>query len=117
VADLDNERFETRSQATEQLEKLRELAEPILRDALRGKPPLERRRRIERLLEKVATARETPPPDRLRMLRALEALERIGTPEARHLLQQLAQGAPEAWLTQEAKASQCRLARRTAANL
>ena len=43
------------------------------------------------------------------MLRALEVLERIGTPEARQILLSLAKGAPEAALTQEAKASLERL--------
>jgi hypothetical protein len=38
---------------------------------------------------------------------------RIGTPEAKQLLEKLAQGAPEARLTREAKAAQERLARLT----
>ena len=47
-------------------------------------------------------------------LRAVEVLERIGTPEARQVLAKLADGAPEARLTQEAKASLQRLAKRSA---
>jgi hypothetical protein len=43
-------------------------------------------------------------------LRGLEALEGIGTPEARQALEKLAAGPADAWLTQEAKASQRRLA-------
>jgi WD40 repeat protein len=46
----------------------------------------------------------------------VEVLERIGTPEGRQLLQQLAHGAPGARLTQEAKASLQRLARRAASD-
>jgi hypothetical protein len=62
------------------------------------------------LLEKLGGSR------RLRRDRALAVLERIGTPAAREFLQTLAEGMPEARLTQEAKASLERLARRTAAN-
>ena len=47
----------------------------------------------------------------LRELRALEALERIGTPEARGHLRVLSRGAPAARLTEEAKASLERLSR------
>ncbi len=44
-------------------------------------------------------------------LRTVEVLEIAGTPEARQVLEQLAKGAPEARLTQEAKASLERLAK------
>jgi hypothetical protein len=44
-------------------------------------------------------------------LRAIEILERIGTPEARKGLEDLAKGIPEARQTQEAKAALIRLAR------
>jgi hypothetical protein len=42
-------------------------------------------------------------------MRALEALEHMDAPEARELLQRLANGAPEAWLTKEATAALRRL--------
>jgi hypothetical protein len=48
-------------------------------------------------------------PERLQALRAVEVLERIGTPEARKVLETLATGAPAARLTREAKASLGRL--------
>ena len=49
------------------------------------------------------------------MLRAIEVLEHIGTAEARQVLKSLANGAPEARRTREAKSSLERLAKRTAA--
>ena len=42
-------------------------------------------------------------PDLLQQLRAVEVLERIGTPEARALLQPLAKGAPGHRLTEAAR--------------
>ncbi len=70
VDGLDSDSFQTREHATEQLEKLADLAEPALLRALKDKPPLEKRQRIDRLLEKVVVQRDTPSPERLRMLRA-----------------------------------------------
>jgi hypothetical protein len=52
--------------------------------------------------------------DTLRGLRALEALETIGTPAARQELDRLARGAEAALLTREAQASLQRLAKRPA---
>ncbi len=52
------------------------------------------------------------PSESLRGLRALHALEQIGTTDARELLRKLAGGAPEARLTREAKASLDRVAQR-----
>jgi hypothetical protein len=47
----------------------------------------------------------------LQAVRAVVALEHMGTPEARHLLTTLADGAPEARLTQQAQSALERLAR------
>jgi hypothetical protein len=44
----------------------------------------------------------------LRQDRALELLERLGTPDARRRLEALASGAPRAWLTREAQAARDR---------
>ena len=52
------------------------------------------------------------PPRYLRELRAIEALEYIGTAEARAVLHRLAQGAPTARFTQEGRAALERLATR-----
>jgi WD40 repeat protein len=107
VADLDSDQFDVREKATEELAGLGELAVPALRHALKGTPTPEARRRIERLLEQLGEGATSPA--RLRALRASAVLERIGTPEARRLLTELAQGAEEARLTREAKASLQRL--------
>ena len=53
-------------------------------------------------------------PETLRSLRAIEVLEHIATPEARQLLARLADGAPGAWQTREAKAALERLERKPA---
>ena len=71
---------------------------------------LEKRWRIESLLEKQRGP--VRQPEILRALRAVVVLEEIATPEARKVLQKLASGAPDARLTQEAKASLERLAKR-----
>jgi HEAT repeat protein len=82
-----------------------------LRAALRNRPSPEQRRTIEQLLDTLYTLRS---PEALRQLRAIEILERIGTPEAVEVLQKLAIGATEARPTQEAKASLERLTMRAA---
>jgi RNA polymerase sigma factor (sigma-70 family) len=108
LADLDSDGFAVREKAMAELEKQGASVEPLLRQALAGKPGPEVRRRLEKLLDGLGAQ----SPDRLRTLRAVEALEHMDGGEARRLLEGLAGGAPEAWLTQEAKASLERLARR-----
>jgi RNA polymerase sigma factor (sigma-70 family) len=113
IADLDSERFETRSKAEKELEKLEELAEPALRRASQGRSSsLELRRRIEGLLKRLEGP--STSPETLRRLRAVEVLERINTEEARQVLRTLAGGTPEARLSREAKAALDRLTRRSA---
>jgi WD40 repeat protein len=109
VADLDHDRFAVREQAAAALAELPEIAEPTLRTALAGRPSVELRRRAEVILQQIDPANS---PLRLRALRAVEVLEWIGTPAARRLLETLANGAPAARLTREAKASLERLAKR-----
>jgi WD40 repeat protein len=103
--DLDDNRFSIRKEATEELEQLGELTVPALRRALADKHSLETKRRIERLLGKL----DNWSGEHLRILRAITVLEDITTVEARQILESLTKGAPEARLTQEAKASLGRL--------
>jgi RNA polymerase sigma factor (sigma-70 family) len=109
LAALGSDQFAERDKAITELEKLGLAAEPALREALNAKPSLETRRRIEAILEKLASG------PRLRLLRALEVLEHIGTAEARQMLESLSRGPAELWPTQEAKASLERLAKRQVA--
>jgi hypothetical protein len=110
IAELDSDQFAARQQAARELEKLAELAETPMREALERHPSLEVRRQLERLLER----REGPvqAPRVMRELRSLEVLEHTGTPEARQVLEALARGAPQDRLTREAKAALQRLAGR-----
>ncbi|HTU93447.1 MAG TPA: WD40 repeat domain-containing protein [Gemmataceae bacterium] len=103
LADLDSDRFSVRQEAETELEKIGPMVEPALRKALESKPSLEMRQRIESVLAKLAN-------ERLRLMRALEAIEHMNTAEARRLLEALAGGAPHAWLTGEARAIRKRLA-------
>jgi RNA polymerase sigma factor (sigma-70 family) len=105
LADLDKESFTARQQAEMELEKMGPAIESALRKALEGKPSLEVRRRIETVLEKVAGW----SGERLRTLRALEAIEHMNTSEARRLVEALASGTPRAWLTEEARKSRKRM--------
>src|SRR5262249_18363455 len=99
IKNLDNDKSEARQKATAALEKMEELAEPALRQALEEKLSLEARRRVELLLAKLDQAQRSP--ERLRAARAVAVLERTGTTEARKHLTLLAAGAPGAWLTRE----------------
>ncbi len=107
LADLESDTFAVREKAQTALEKLGDLAEPALRQALAGKPTLEVRRRVQALLERLHGP--VTRPEMLRSLRAVAVLEDIATPPARRLLEELAKGASEARLTREAKASLRRL--------
>jgi hypothetical protein len=112
VKDLGSEQLAVREKASRALEDLEERAYPVLKQALTGTPPLEVRRRIDLLLGKLAYPLKSSST--IRELRAVEVLEHIGTEQATHVLQALAQGAPGSRLTEEAKASLGRLAKRKA---
>ncbi len=109
VADLDSDDFARREKATRALRQLGTTAEPALRKAYQASTSLELRVRARRLLDELA--RQELSPEELRAVRAVEALEYCSTAGSRELLETLSRGAPEARLTQEAKAA---LARRSA---
>jgi WD40 repeat protein len=104
LAELDSDEFAVREAAAARLEALADSAAPALRAAAGSSSP-EVRRRAEELLAKLDGA----SGESLRQLRAVEALERAGTPQARQLLEELAAGLPEARLTREAAAALKRL--------
>jgi WD40 repeat protein len=103
IADLDSQEYDERARASQDLEKIGELAEPILRKTLEEKPSLEVSKRIEDLLRKIEN--HTLTGERLRSCRALEVIEYMHEPEARLLLESLAGGAEGAGLTREARAA------------
>jgi hypothetical protein len=107
IAGLDSDRFAERARAEADLHALGDLALPALNEALAGNPSLEARRRMEKLVERILTA--APTPERLRGLRALEALERSGTGEAKALIGALARDSAQTVLTAEAQAATRRL--------
>src|SRR5439155_26446959 len=74
VADLGSEQFKVRDRAVRELEKLGEVAAPALQKAYAGELPLEVKRRLEVLLEKLSNW----PAETLRQVRAVEVLEHIG---------------------------------------
>jgi WD40 repeat protein len=111
LADLDGPRFAAREAATRQLVEWGELAAPLLRQSLAARPTLEFRRRAEEVLRILDEAPLRRQPEQLRRIRAVRALEWIGSSNARELLGRLARGAPEARLTQDARAALRRLER------
>jgi hypothetical protein len=73
-------------------------------------PPLEARRRAESLLARIQAP--ITRPERLRRLRAVEALEYIGSDAARQFLLALSKGASDVELTREAQRALGRLTKR-----
>jgi hypothetical protein len=104
IKELDHDKFVVREWATKELEKLGPLAAPALAQVVLDPPSLEAHYRAAKVLAKIKDS-----PSLLRAQRAVEVLVRMGSSDARQLLEHLAKGPPEAWLTQEAKAGLERL--------
>jgi WD40 repeat protein len=108
IRQLGSDDYETRVKAEAALEKVAAQAEVEMRAAL-AKATLEPRLRLKRLL--IPLDRKDDDPAWLRQSRAVEVLERIGTPGAVAVLKKLAAGSPGAALTREARAALERLGR------
>lgn len=114
VADLDSANFQAREQATRTLEGLGVVAVPAIEKKLQDKLPLEVQQRLEAVLQKIDDRPLTA--EELRASRAIEALEAIGTPEARAVLDTLARGGAGALVTDRARQALGRLQRQAAGN-
>jgi WD40 repeat protein len=102
IQQLDSSEYSARQAATAELTKLADLALPALYGTLKkGAASLEQKRRIEELVSRL----EDPSaiPSCLRELRGVEVLERLGSADARKLLETLATGDPESVLTRDAR--------------
>ena len=97
MADLDDDDFAVREKASARLARLGERVEGELGRALDRPLSAEARRRVAAALDRVREAKQ--PPECARALDSFWA-----APEEGELLQVLAEGAPGAWLTQQAKA-------------
>jgi len=111
IGELGDDNFNARETASRELTRLGELAESDLREALKEKPNLDMSRRIEGLLARIEEQRRDLPLDVHRQIQAVGVLEIVGSPEARHALEKLADGAPAATQTRSAKAALERLNR------
>jgi RNA polymerase sigma factor (sigma-70 family) len=103
VRDLENDDYAVRERATAELRSSAGDLEPALRRARDETTSPEVRQRLGQILAQVSG------PARLREARALEVLERLATPEAAALLDDLARGPAAARLTRDAAAARARL--------
>lgn len=109
IQNLESKDDMKRQAASGALVKLRDEAKPYLRKALAGQISDRLCSGIKQVF--IQLEKRTPTPDELRVRRAIEILERIGSKEARLLLQKLASGSPAARQTREAQAALERLAK------
>jgi HEAT repeat protein len=107
IAQLDDERFTVRERAMKELGQVGDAAEPLLREQRAATASPEVGQRIDELLEGLVHG--TGDADALRARRAVEVLERIGTPEARSALAEVAAGTSGAKLKSHARAALHRL--------
>jgi len=107
IADLDDDKYSVRLQASRELEQLGELATSALQAARNRQPSPEANRWLEQLLDKMTS----PTAEQLQWLRAIQALELTGSAEAKPLLEALAKEAPTNRMRQDAVAVLRRLAK------
>jgi WD40 repeat protein len=104
INDLDSDSFKAREQASAAIVKLGASAELALEQALPHVRSLESRRRIQRLLEKMDAGKDFSA-EQAALLRCFEVLERIGTSEARQILDSFARQGNGARLRRAAQAA------------
>jgi WD40 repeat protein len=109
IGQLGHDQFKIRQKANAELLQIGERLVPALDAALAGNPPLETSLRLQDLRKRLTSL--LIKGQRLQAFRAVEVLENIATPEAREALRGLADGAPGALVTVQARSALERLAR------
>jgi hypothetical protein len=99
LSNLDSNSFEEREKATEKLTRVADAVEPLLRKTLEKASSAEVKLRVERILENL----DKPKPHSLRNQRALEILERLGTPKAIKVLEEVAAGTPQSQIADDSR--------------
>jgi hypothetical protein len=100
LQDLDSDAFRTREEAFTALKQHVDQARPFLSERLSKPCSPEVRSRLRMLLEGGSPL--VTSPKLICQARALQVLQAIGTTQARKLLEQIATGDPNAWVTQQA---------------
>jgi hypothetical protein len=103
IKDLDSDEFDVRETASMELTRCAEQAEVQLRKALGMVNSVEVQHRLEQIVGTLDA--KVMPPERLQALRGLSVLEKLATPEAVAIVEKLAQGPENDWLTARAKQS------------
>jgi hypothetical protein len=109
LADLDNEEFTVREAASGELKQFGSAVESELRLLWKQDLSPEVRRRLAELLEPLDYG--VLPPEQIRIVRAVQALERIGGPEARSALEAMTNVDPEGLPAREARRTLERIGR------
>jgi hypothetical protein len=107
LAELSAADFQAREKASEALASFGESIQSELQAELGRAASGEVRTRLQRLLDRL----QEPTPERLRLIRAVEAVETLTTPEAKALLDSWASGSAGPTLKSEAQAALARRAR------
>src|SRR5262249_4374387 len=107
IADLDAEQFQEREDATDALVRAGPAVEEAVKKALASQPSAEVKTRLELILSKLSGGLG-PNMEVVRAARAVEVLEKIGTPEARKVLEDVA-GGSDSQATVEARSALERL--------
>ncbi len=102
IAELDHDRYAVREQAQKALLQSGEEAVPLLRAALKKPASFESEMRIRALLASPELLK--PGRERMREARAIQVLQSINTQQSHQLLEELAQGETDAFMTREAQA-------------
>jgi hypothetical protein len=102
IKELQDRRYATRARAQDELARLDEAARPWLEKHLENNPGVEMRRRLELLLQPLDGP--LPSAEKMRLLRGVEVMQLVGSPEACRVLERLAEGDTRVWLTGHARA-------------